>query len=201
MVFLMGCAGVMLGIVARHITIERLSGNTTDSESVVVSLTVTGGQRLYVIAKPEKRIPSSGNDSTNLTVEARTVGSTTALQSTTVTTTATGVYYTVNFPNLPDGTYDFTAKGYSHLRRKKSSVAVVSTDITTVDFTNAGSNPLLCGDVNSTDGDNKVNGIDLTLIVAGLTGSSERLDLNRDGVVNGIDLTNAVANLNQVGDS
>jgi hypothetical protein len=97
------------------------------------------------------------------------------------------------------GTYDVTAKGYSHLRRKKSSVAL--SDNITIDFTDASTNKLLSGDVNSTNGDNKVNGIDLSLIVAGLLGSSERLDLNRDGQVNGIDLTNAVANLNVTGDS
>ena len=60
---------------------------------------------------------------------------------------------------------------------------------------------LLSGDVNSASGDNLVNGIDLTLVIGDLTGSTERYDLNRDGVVNGIDLTNAITNLTETGDS
>ena len=43
--------------------------------------------------------------------------------------------------------------------------------------------------------------IDLSLIVGGLLGSDERLDLNQDTRVNGIDLTNAVVNLNHTGAS
>jgi hypothetical protein len=100
--------------------------------------------------------------------------------------------------NISPGTYDVTAKGYSHLRRKKSNVSM--SDLFTLDFTDGGANKLLSGDVNSTNGDNKVNGIDLTLIVNNLTGSDERTDLNQDTRVNGIDLTNAVANLNLTGD-
>lgn len=164
----------------------------------MVGLTVIGSTTIHVIAIPEKRIPSVNNNSTRLTVEVRNVGSTTPLDSELVITGSGGTYSGITLQVVP-GTYDVTAKGYSHLRRKKSSVAL--SDNITIDFTDASTNKLLSGDVNSTDGDNKVNGIDLSLIVAGLLGSSERLDLNRDGQVNGIDLTNAVANLNVTGDS
>lgn len=164
----------------------------------MVGLTVVSSMSINVIAIPEKRIPTTNNNSTRLTVELRSVGSTTPLDSELVITGSGGTYSGVTF-QLNPGTYDITAKGYSHLRRKKTSVAL--TNNSTVDFTDVGTNKLLCGDVNSTNGDNKVNGIDLSLIVAGLTGTSERLDLNRDGIVNGIDLTNSVTNLNVTGDS
>lgn len=180
---------------------KRLRGSTTDSESVNVSIQVFQGSgfTIHLLAKPEKRVPSTDNDSTQLTVEIREPGSTSALHTATVTTSSGGSYSGLVLTSLDEGTYDITAKGYSHLRLKKSSVALSTGSV--IDFTDVGSNPLLSGDVNSGSGDNKVNGIDLTQIVGGLNGSSVRLDLNRDGRVNGIDLTNAVSNLNVIGDS
>lgn len=180
-----------------------ISGGTLSSflavkaEDTTVGLSVYYAALLDLIAVPEKRIPSVGNDSTHLTVEVRNPGSTTPLDSIVITTRSDGTYSGATLSVGP-GTYDFTAKGYSHLRRKKTNV--VFTGDNTIDFTDGGTDRLLCGDVNSTDGDNKVNGIDLTLIVDGLLGSVERLDLNQDGKVNGIDLTNAVSNINVTGD-
>lgn len=181
----------------------RMRGSLSDSESVRISVQITqasgSGMTINLRAKPEKRVPSTDNDSTRLTVEIRSVGSTSPLYSTTVTTSSGGSFSGLVLTSLEPGTYDITAKGYSHLRLKKSGVAL-STGVV-IDFTNAGTNPLLSGDVNSGSGDNKVNGIDLTQLVGELTGSDVRMDLNRDGRVNGIDLTNAVSNLNVVGDS
>lgn len=173
----------------------------SDSENVVVSLNITNSAvPINVIAIPEKRIPTTGNNSTHLNIEVRQPGSTTDVFSGTVITTANGTYSGINLTNVSNGgTYDITAKGYSHLRRKKTNTTITSGG--TIDFTSAGASPLLSGDVNGGTGDNKVNGIDLTLIVGGLNGSDERLDLNRDTKVNGIDLTNAVDNINKTGDS
>lgn len=169
------------------------------SAQTTVGLTVaSSGFAINVRAKPEKRVPSTGNDSTLLTVEVRSIGVTTPLVSTTVNTGSGGTYSGITLLLTP-GNYDVTAKGFSHLRRLKSSLALSSN--VTVDFTDGGTYQLLSGDVNSTNGDNKVNGIDLSLIVAGLLGGDPRLDVNRDSRVNGIDLTNAVTNLNVTGDS
>ncbi len=180
---------------------ERMQTLRAATSNVVISFTVTGASpQLNVIAIPEKRIPTSGNDSTHLTVEVRAQGSTTPIDSQTITTDANGVYHGLRLSNLTEGgTYDLTAKGYSHLRVLRANVVVMTG--ATVDFTAGGTAPLPSGDVNSTAGDNKVNGIDLSLIVGGLLGSDERLDLNQDTRVNGIDLTNAVVNLNRTGDS
>ncbi len=163
-----------------------------------VSVQIVASTSLNVLAKPEKRIPTTGNDSTLLTVEVRNPGSVSPLDSQVVTTDTAGAYNGLSL-NIVPGTYDLTVKGYSHLRKKKSNV-VVAAD-TTIDFTDAGTTTLLSGDVNGSNGDNKVNGIDLSLVVAGLNGTDVRLDLNRDGRVNGIDLTNAVTNLTLTGDS
>lgn len=203
------CGSGLIALSSRHRIamlgcLLLISGGTlfsllaVQADGTTVSLSVYSATLFNLIAIPEKRIPSVNNNSTHVTLEVRTPGSATPLESHVVTTTSNGTYSGVTLAVNP-GTYDFTVKGYSHLRRKKTNV--VFTNNVTVDFTDAGANNLLCGDVNSTDGDNKVNGIDLSLIVGGLLGSIERLDLNQDGKVNGIDLTNAVSNINVTGDT
>jgi hypothetical protein len=176
---------------------SRLTAGAQSSDVGVQFYVAAGsGFTIDLIAIPEKRIPSSGNHGTLLTVEVRNPGSTTALFSQTVNTSSGGTYSGLTV-SLDAGTYDITAKGYSHLRVKKSSQSL--TNDVTIDFSAAGTSPLLSGDVNGSSGDNKVNGIDLTQIVSGLTAYSARYDLNRDSRVNGIDLTNAVTNLNDTG--
>lgn len=185
-------------------SLDVLLRGDTASQGTSVELEVLGDPagdagQIELIAKPEKRIPGTGNDSTVLTVEVRTAGTTTVIFSGSVVTGSGGTYSGLVLTGVSAGTYDLAAKGYSHLRRTISSVAISSG--VTVDFTSAGASPLFSGDVNAADGDNKVNGIDLTLIVNALFGHVVRYDLNRDGLVNGIDLTNAVTNLNDLGDA
>ncbi len=179
-----------------------LLGQVSDSESVVVSVDVIAESDVFaidVIAIPEKRIPPWGNDSTLLTIEVRAPGSTTPLYATQVETDQNGGYSGALLVGVAPGTYDLTAKGYSHLRLKKSLVELFNG--ARVDFSENRTIFLLSGDVNFEHGDNYVNGIDLSLIVADLLGSTVRYDLNRDGLVNGIDLSNAVANLLVFGDA
>jgi len=56
---------------------------TSDSESIGLSITITAsagsGFSINLIAAPEKRVPSTGNDDTRLEVEVRNIGSTTPL--------------------------------------------------------------------------------------------------------------------------
>lgn len=174
-----------------------------DVEQAVISITITNtsgsGFTLNLVAAPEKRAPSANNDDTRLEIEVRAAGSSTALFRKVVRTSSGGTFSGFTVTGLSAGTYDITAKGYSHLRKKEASITL-STGAT-IDFTTSGTDKLLSGDVNSASGDNLVNGIDLTLIIGDLTGSTERYDLNRDSVVNGIDLTNAITNLTQTGDT
>jgi hypothetical protein len=154
------------------------------------------GFTINLIAIPEKRarvIAGQNNSGTLLTVEVRDPGTTTALFSGSLVTSSGGTYNGWNV-SLSPGTYDITAKGYSHLRTKKSSV-VLDTDVT-VDFTNNGASPLLCGD---TDENERVNGLDLSLIVGGLATYDLKYDMDRNGVINGLDLTHAVSNINLTG--
>ena len=160
---------------------------------------LTGSVQLDFIAVPEKRSPITGNDDSHVTVEVRSPGSTVVLFSQTVDTDIDGEHATLDLVGISPGTYDLTAKAYSHLRRKKENV-ILGAGITNLDFTDAGTNKVLCGDVNLVDGDNKVNSLDVTLLVADWFTADERIDLNQDGQVNSIDMTNMVTNFNQVGD-
>lgn len=175
-----------------------LVGAQQSNDTSVQFFVSNDGFNIHFIAIPEKRVPTTGNNGTLVTVEIRNPGETTPLYSNTVNTGSGGTYsgFTIT---LTPGTYDITAKGYSHLRVKKTNQSL--SNGVTIDFTSAGVSPLLSGDVNGSDGDNKVNGIDLTQIVSGLTSYHVRYDLNRDSKVNGIDLTNAVSNLNVTGAS
>lgn len=151
---------------------------------------------INLVAIPEKRVQvvaGQNNSGTLLTVEVRNPGTATALFSGSVVTSSGGTYAGLNV-TLTSGTYDITAKGYSHLRTKKSSV--VLDNGVTVDFTNNGASPLLCGD---TDDNNKVNGLDLSLIVGGLAVYNLKYDMDRNGVINGLDLTHTVSNINLTG--
>lgn len=192
--FLALCGLTLLTIGLRNVSLR----GQTSADPVSVELTITAEYPVHVRAKPEKRSPSTGNDGTLLTVEFRSPGSTTPIQSTTVNTSSGGTYSGLTVEINP-GTYDVAAKGYSHLRITKTNVAVASGS--SIDFTANGTDPLLSGDVNDSVGDNTVNGIDLTLIVGALNGGTVRYDLNRDGIVNGIDLTNLVTNLGESGDA
>ena len=190
---ILGCtAFLLLAVLYSLLT----AGAQTADVGIQFVVTSGSGFSINLRAIPEKRVPSTGNNGTLLTVEVRNPGSTTPLVSQTVTTSSGGTYSGLTV-SLSPGTYDITAKGYSHLRVKKSSESLTSN--VTIDFTANGTSPLLSGDVNGSTGDNKVNGIDLTQIVSGLSTYNVRYDLNRDTRVNGIDLTNAVSNLNQTG--
>lgn len=188
---MLGCATFMFLAVLYSLLTAGAADTTVQFE-----VTSGSGFLLNLVAIPEKRVPASGNNGTLLTVEVRNPGSTTPLVSQTVVTSSGGAFTGLTIPLAP-GTYDITAKGYSHLRVKKTNQSLAHN--VSIDFTAAGTSPLLSGDVNGANGDNKVNGIDLTQIVSGLTAFNVRYDLNRDTRVNGIDLTNAVSNLNQTG--
>ena len=199
--FLILVLSSLLGLTVASVLVAQQQ-RTDLKGQLTLGLVVLGasGATIDFIALPEKRIPTTGNDSTIATIEVRNPGDTDIRFSGSVVTTSNGTYSGLVISNIADsGTYDITVKGYSHLRKKKTSVTINSG--MTIDFTDAGTAKLLSGDVNAASGDNKVNGIDLALIVSGLSGSDNRLDLNQDTTVNGIDLTNAVSNLNVVGDT
>ena len=170
-----------------------------DEGSVILNFTVI----------PEKRIPLVGNNGTKVIIDVYDVGGAVPLHSYSYyDTNNNGEYSGLTLVGISAGTYDIAIKGYAHLRKKMSNV-VLNVGVNTVDFTSAGTDKLLCGDVYTNgayvDGDNKVNSIDVTYLVskwavndAGV--SDERADVDENGQVNSLDMAKTVNNYAKVGD-
>lgn len=102
--------------------------------------------------------------------------------------------------NLSEGVYDFSVKTISHLRSTKKSVSITWPK-TTVDMSNNKIIQLKGGDVNSTYGDNFVNGLDFSTIANKIYTNNKKADLNRDNIVNGLDFAITTANVYKSGDN
>ncbi len=158
---------------------------------------------------PEKRIPLVGNNGTRVIIDVYAVGGNTPLHSYSYYDTDNNGHYTgLQLTGTGPGTYDIAVKGYAHLRKRLNNV-VLSGGANNIDFTFAGSEKLLCGDVYTNgsypDGDNTVNSVDVTYLTskwavndAGV--SDERADVDENGQVNSLDMTKTVNNYAVVGD-
>jgi len=158
---------------------------------------------------PEKRIPLVGNNGTRVIIDVYAVGGNTPLHSYSYYDTDNNGHYTgLQLTGTGPGTYDIAVKGYAHLRKRLNNV-VLSGGANNIDFTFAGSEKLLCGDVYTNgsypDGDNTVNSVDVTYLTskwavndAGV--SDERADVDENGQVNSLDMTKTVNNYAVVGE-
>lgn len=164
------------------------------------------GPNLDIIAIPEKRIPNVDFDSVEnkasvLTLKIYPFGSeritVNLVYSTTTNSNDAGKWFSV-LQTVSSNNYDITVKGYSHLARLASNINLDK--FIQVDFTNNGQNPLYSGDINMDSGDNKVNALDISILVNNFSTGNVRSDLNQDGVVNSIDISNLLTNFNLVGD-
>lgn len=104
------------------------------------------------------------------------------------------------------GTVRVGAKGVSHLRIAKevSAESLLATSV--VDFTEGGRVKLRAGDLylssldeSSPRSDNRINSLDLSVLLRFLTKSDEVSDLDGSGQVNSLDLSVLLRNLNAVG--
>lgn len=93
---------------------------------------------------------------------------------------------------------DVVYKTKKHLARRLSGVEM--TGVVTFDFTQNGACKLYAGDVNLTDGDNKINAMDMSILVSDWNGVAVRADLNGDSEVNSLDSSILLANFNMTGD-
>ncbi len=158
---------------------------------------------------PEKRIPLVGNNGTRVIIDVYAVGGNTPLHSYSYYDTDNNGHYTgLQLTGTGPGTYDIAVKGYAHLRKRLNNV-VLSGGANNIDFTFAGSEKLLCGDVYTNgsypDGDNMVNSVDVTYLtskwaVNDVGVSDERADVDENGQVNSLDMTKTVNNYAVMGD-
>jgi len=169
----------------------------------------TGTVMLNFTVIPEKRIPATGNDGTRVLIYVYSVGGTTPIQTYSYYDTDNNGHYTgLPLTGITPGTYDIAVKGYAHLRKRLNGITLIGGN-NDVDFTFAGADKLLCGDVyvngSYPDGDNMVNAVDVTYLVSKWaindTGvSDERADVDENGQVNSLDMTKTVNNYAVVGD-
>ena len=152
---------------------------------------------VQVLARPEKRIPSTNNWSTTglLRLEPETSG---VLYTSSVSIGDNGVS-SPHLTGVSQGLYRAYFKGYSHLTKRIDHVAI-STDGDVIDFTEGGSFYLLAGDTHHSN-DNYVNSLDIATLLASLYTGSVKNDLNYDSVVNSLDLMTLIHNLYASGDT
>lgn len=165
------------------------------------------GLDILLTAIPEKRIANVVghpiNRSTILNIKVYNAG---ALRTNpanivfeiTTTTNDAGVSNIVTLTDLDEGNYDILAKGYSHLSKLKSNIAI--TAYTEIDMTNGGAAPLKAGDINLTAGDDEVNALDIAILVDRWNLNNSRADLNQDTTVNSLDASALLDNFALQGD-
>jgi hypothetical protein len=149
---------------------------------------------------PEKRIPATGNWSTQLTVDIYNT-SDVYQDSFTATSNSLGVANVdicAQGVNLPPGNYNFRIRGFSHLRREFANYPAFQNQFTSIDFT-TGSEVLFAGETSNVY-DNYINSLDLSTQINALYSASVKNDLNRDGVVNSLDISNTLFNFFDTGD-
>lgn len=169
----------------------------------------TSSVMLDFIVIPEKRVPLVGNNGTRVIIDIYNTGEAIPIQSYSYyDTDINGKYIGLQLIGVMAGTYDIAVKGYAHLRKRLNNIALVS-GTNTVDFSLAGSDKLLCGDVyvsgSYPDGDNTVNSIDITYLVskwavADIGISDERADVDENHQVNSLDMTKVINNYAVIGD-
>lgn len=159
-----------------------------------IEVTIT----LDVKARPEKRWPRTDHWQTRAVVDLREVGaSSTVLADGTVTTSSLGEG-SVAFTTAAPQSYDIGFKGLSHLRKILPNVDL-SIGRVAVDFTENETFYLKAGDVHRSQ-DNLVNALDVSTLLAVLSGANEVSDLNQDTRVNSLDINILLANLMVRGD-
>jgi cysteine-rich repeat protein len=94
---------------------------------------------------------------------------------------------------IPDGTYDISLKGLSHLTRVIRGIVITNPEMT-LDFTDANTTFVTAGDVHESK-DDFINGLDISATAEQLYTSTFNADLNHDGIVNSLDLSIVIGNI------
>ena len=165
------------------------------------SFETLGQPLLFIRAIPEKRLPSSGNNSTILRVIVYDIATENIMLDGSVTTDKDGFDRTLFFPdytNLPKS-YNFLIKGYSHLKKRINNVPLTA-NLDLADLSFGVTVFLLAGDTNGISGDNYINSLDFSVISNNIYTSDYKTDLNQDKYVNGLDYAIAATNILKFGD-
>ncbi len=156
-------------------------------------------ERTFTVkTRPEKRVNPTQNWRTTATLAFLSKETGTVTFSTQVSISDTG-WGTLMTSQIPDGVYDVSLKGLSHLTKVMRNVDI-NADTHTLDFTFGETFYLTAGDVHESK-DDFINALDITAAVKALYTSDVHADLNKDGLVNALDITITVNNLYRNGES
>ena len=147
---------------------------------------------IKIKARPEKRVSPIQNGETQAKLVFYNKTLRTAVLETSIDINNIG-WGILETDRLPEGTYNISIKGLSHLTKVMRNV-IIDSENHTFDFTFGENFYLIAGDVHKNK-DNFVNGLDISAAIQMLYGNNIHADLNRDGIVNGLDISIVVNNL------
>ncbi len=175
--------------------------NTTMATGTVVTLSAGFQKKLYIQAKPEKRVPkTNGNWGLNATLLLYNSVTKDLIYWKNIVVSNTGTSTLQDFA-IPTGNFEAVLKGESHLAKKIINVTISNVDDTTLDFTESNVFYLLAGDVQGTGlKDNFVDILDISAIDIQFNSTEQVFDINRDDIVDVLDTSAVLVNYNLGGD-
>jgi hypothetical protein len=177
------------------------SSNGVSATGTFTTLSPGFINRLFVIAKPEKRVPKiGGNNAVNATLLFYNSVTKALVHTKDIFINDAGTS-TVQDAAIPTGNFEVVFKGESHLAKRIVGVSIENGYDTTLDFTEAGDFYLLAGDVQGTGlKDNFVDILDISAEDIKFNSHDLVFDLNRDGIVDVLDMSAVLVNYNKGGD-
>lgn len=193
--------GLVLLLLGLGLTlVARYTSNRSDVLGLQSDVTVTAeiGMTPIIWVSPQNRIPPVNNDSLEIQIEVREVGTTNVEHSEVLTVNNQGyeAMQQLSLSNVNVGQHDVAVKGLSHLRRVFANETFGPTTEFNLDLRYL---DLLAGDSHPTS-DNYINSLDISYEILNIYNSNLRADLNRDGKVNSLEFPTLISNLYKHGD-
>ena len=179
-------------------------------KNVTMSVTIIDPHNCYakIIAAPEKVATTGGFVGTlNRQVDGKLFFLQSGANWTNTNLTYEAMEKSVNASGVTDyehitgvcgNTGDMVYKTKKHLSKRIQNVTLNS--VVDLDFTQGGTYCLKAGDINADYGDNKINSLDMSILVNDWNEGDVRADLNNDVKVNSLDSSILLANFNLSGD-
>lgn len=158
-------------------------------------------RKLFILAKPEKRVPKTGgNWGANATLLLYHSVTKDLMYSKAIVLSGAGTS-TLQDSGIPTGNFEAVIKGESHLAKKIINVSISNSMDTTMDFTESNVFYLFAGDVQGAGlKDNFVDILDISAENIKLNSHDQIFDINRDNIVDVLDMSAVLVNYNKSGD-
>lgn len=197
-----GLSGLATGTTYYYIiSCYDTSGNSVNATGTLTTLSPGFINRLFIVAKPEKRVPKTGgNYAANASLLFYDAVTKVLAHSMAISINDAGTS-TIQDTAIPTGNFEVVLKGESHLAKRIVGVSIENGYDTTLDFTEVGVFYLLAGDVQGTGlKDNFVDILDISAEDIKFNSHDLIFDLNRDGIVDVLDMSAVLVNYNKNGD-